>query len=76
MRYLTAVGFGVLTGLATAILWIVVRFILPLAAPYLLSRTGTTGGIGAASAVISSASILLAALIGFIGGVAWMLLRR
>lgn len=77
MRYLWAVGFGVLTGLATAILWVVVRFILPIAAPVLLSRTGARGsGVGVASAFITSGSILLAALIGFIGGVAWMLLRR
>jgi hypothetical protein len=73
MHYVMALGFGVLTGIAAAMFWVVVRFILPLAVPYLLTRTGTTGGVGAASAVISSASILLAGLIGFIGGVAWML---
>jgi len=37
MRYLTAAGFGVLTAIATAILWIVVAFVLPLAVPLFLS---------------------------------------
>jgi hypothetical protein len=77
MRYLTAAAFGVLTAIATAILWIVVRFVLPIAVPFFLSRVGATqSGIGAASAVIGSGSILLAALVGFVGGVAWMLWRR
>jgi hypothetical protein len=77
MRYLTAAGFGVLTGIATAILWIVVRFVLPLAVPVFLSRIGTTqSGSGGAGAVIGSGSILVAALLGFVGGFAWMLWRR
>jgi hypothetical protein len=71
MRYLTAAGFGVL-GIATAILWIVVRFVLPLAVPLFLSRTGATKSeSGGAGAVIGSGSILLAALIGFVGGFVW-----
>ena len=77
MRYLTAAGFGVLTGIAVAILWIVVRFVLPLAVPLFLSRIGATqSGVGGASAVIGSGSILLAALLGFVGGLVWMLWRR
>jgi hypothetical protein len=77
MRYLTATGFGVVTAIATAILWIVVRFILPLAVPLLLSRIGATqSGSGGAGAVIGSASIFLAALLGFVGGFVWMLWRR
>jgi hypothetical protein len=77
MRYLTAAGFGVLTGIATAILWIVVRFVLPLAVPIFLSRIGATqSGSGGAGAVIGSGSILVAALLGFVGGFAWMLWRR
>lgn len=42
MRYLTAARFGVLTAIATAILWIVVRFVLPLTVPLFLSRIGAT----------------------------------
>ncbi len=77
MRYLTAAGFGLLTAIATAILWIVVRFILPLAVPFFLSRMGATqSGSGGAGAVIGSGSILLAALLGFVGGLVWMLWRR
>jgi hypothetical protein len=77
MRYLNAAGVGVLTAIATAILWIVVRFILPIAIPLFLSRTGAIeSGSGGAGAVIGSGSILLAALFGFVGGLVWMLWRR
>jgi hypothetical protein len=77
MRYLTAAGFGVLTAIATAILWIVVRCVLPLAVPIFLSRLGATqSGSGGAGAFIGSGSILLAALVGFVGGLVWMLWRR
>jgi hypothetical protein len=73
MRYLTAAGFGVLTAIATAILWIVVRFVLPLAVLLFLSRIGATqSGSGGAGAVIGSGSILLAALLGFVGGLVWI----
>jgi hypothetical protein len=76
MRYLTAAGFGVLTAIAAAILWIVVRFVLPLAVPLFLLRVGATqsGSVGA-GAVIGSGSILFAALLGFVGGLVWMLRR-
>jgi hypothetical protein len=76
MRYLTAAGFGVLTAIATAILWVVVRFVLPLAVPIFLSRRGATpSGSGDAGAFIGSGSILLAALLGFAGGFVWILSR-
>jgi hypothetical protein len=78
MRYLLAAGIGVVTGIATAILWILVRFVLPIALPFLVSRTAQTGsgGVGAAGAMIGTASILLAALLGFVGGILWTLGRR
>ena len=77
MRYLAAAGFGVLTAIATAILWIVVGFVLPVAVPSFLSWAGATRfGAGGAGAVIGSGSILAAALLGFVGGLAWMLWRR
>jgi hypothetical protein len=77
MRYLTAAGVGVLTAIAAAIVWIVVRFVLPLAVPLFLSRAGMTPpGVGGSGAVIGSGSVLLAALLGFIGGFVWMLWRR
>jgi hypothetical protein len=77
MRYLTAAGFGVLTAIATTILWVLVKFVLPMAVPLFLSRIGATqSGSGAAGAVIGSGSIVLAALLGFVGGVVWMLWTR
>jgi hypothetical protein len=77
MRYLIAAGVGVLTAIATAILWIVVRFVLPLAVALFLPRIGATqSGSGGAGAVIGSGSILLAALLGFVGGLSWMLWKR
>lgn len=78
MRYLIAAGAGVLTAIATAVFWILVRFVAPIALPFLISRTtaGGSGGVGAVGAVIGTGSILLAALIGFVGGFLWVLLRR
>jgi hypothetical protein len=76
MRYLIGAGFGVLTAIATAILWTVVRFVLPLAVPLFPFRIGATrSGNGGADGVIGSGSILLAALLGFVGGLLWMLWR-
>ena len=74
MHYFAAAGVGVLTGIAAAILWIIVRFVLPIALPLFLSRIGGSGGI--AGAFITSGSILLAALLGFVGGFVWMIWRR
>jgi hypothetical protein len=73
-----AAGFGVVAAIATAILWILVRFVLPIMVPFLISRTAGSraGGVGAAGAVIGTGSILLAALLGFVGGVVWMLWPR
>ena len=76
MRYMTAAGFGALTAIATAILWIVVRFVFPIAVPILLSRLSASGSGGIAAASIGSGSILLAALLGFVGGFVWMLWKR
>ena len=77
MRYLAAVGVGVVTAFAAAIFWIVVSFVLPVLVPFLISRISTNqAGAGGSGAVISSGSIFLAALIGFVGGFAWMLWRR
>jgi len=73
MRLLTAAAVGVLTGIAAAILWIAVRFVLPLAYPSCLAIQSGSGGAGA---VIGSESILLAASLGFLGGFVGMLWRR
>jgi hypothetical protein len=62
MRYFAAAGVGVLAAIATSILWILVRLVLPIVLPFLISRTTAGGpvGVGAASAAIGSRSILLA----------------
>jgi hypothetical protein len=73
MRLLTAAAVGVLTGIAATILWIAVRFVLPLAYPSFLAIQSGSGGAGA---VIGSESILLAASLGFLGGFVGMLWRR
>jgi hypothetical protein len=65
-----------LAGLAAAVLfsaaWILVAFVLPIWAPFVLSRFSSDGA-GGAYASISSGSILLAALIGFAFGFLWRL---
>lgn len=77
MRYPIALGVGVLTAIATAMLWVVVRFVLPVAVPMFLSWTGERqSGVGGAGAVVGSGSIFMAALLGFVAGVAWIPWRR
>lgn len=77
MRYLTALGFGVLTAIAATVLWILVGFVLPIALPFVLARVGVTdAGSGSAGATIGSGSILVVGLLGFVGGLVWMLWRR
>jgi hypothetical protein len=73
--YLTAFGVGVVTALASALLWVMIIFVLPIAVPFLRSRVGGAG-VGASAATITSSSVLTAAVIGFIGGVARVMWRR
>jgi len=51
------------------VLWFIGAFILPVSAPYVVSRITGTGGV--ASAYITSDSMLVAALIGFVVGFTW-----
>ena len=77
MRYLTAAGIGVLTGILIAVLWIIIRFVLPIVAPLALSQVGADqSGSRGPAAVVGSESILLAAFVGFLGGVGGTLWRR
>jgi hypothetical protein len=69
MVYLKSFLFGVCGALLTAVLWFIVAFILPLYGPYLISRVRGTGGVS--SGYITSDSMLIAALIGFIIAFAW-----
>ncbi len=59
---------GVGGAIVAAFLWLVCALVPPLIIPWWLERTAV--GIGAVSE--GSASILLAALIGFAMGVVWM----
>jgi hypothetical protein len=72
--YVKSFLFGIGGAVLAVVLWITVAFILPLYVPYLIARIRGTGGIS--SGYISSGSILLAALIGFILASAWAWHRR
>jgi len=69
MIYLKSVLFGVGGAVLAAILWITVKFVLPMYVPYVISRIRQTGG--ASGARITSDSIWIAALVGFIIAFAW-----
>ena len=69
MIYLKSVLFGVGGAVLAAVLWIAVKFLLPIFMPYAISRLRGTGGASGAS--ITSDSILIAALVGFAMAFAW-----
>jgi hypothetical protein len=71
-----SVLFGLAIAILAAVVWIVVKFVLPIWLPYLFSRLSNDGGIGGAAATISSDSILIAAIIGFVVGTFWHFRRR
>ena len=76
MRYLTASLVGLATGFLAATLWVLVRFVLPIAVPMLIARLGLNqSGIGGGTGFVTSGSIMLAALVGFVAGVVWWLWR-
>ena len=61
--------FGIGGAVAASVLWMVFAFVLPIWAPYLIGRLRGTGGMSGAS--ITSGSVLLAALLGFLVAFAW-----
>jgi hypothetical protein len=71
MIYLKSALFGIAGAIVVSVLWILAAFVLPILIPQLLSRLRGGDGIGSSSAVISSGSILLAALAGFAAGFYW-----
>jgi hypothetical protein len=75
MIYVKSLVFGIGAAIAASILWILAVFVLPILAPFLLSRVTGSGGAGAAGASIDSESILAAALVGFVGGSYWKFRR-
>ena len=73
-RFLPSVLFGLTTAAVTAVVWIFVKFVLPIAIPYLAFRPGDDN-VGGASAEITTGSILLALLFGFASGFFWRFRR-
>ena len=71
MIYLKSVLFGIAGAIGVSVLWILAAFALPILIPQLMSRLGGGDGAGAAGAIITSDSILVAALIGFAAGFYW-----
>ena len=69
MIYLKSVLVGVGGAVLAAVLWITVKFILPMFLPYMISRIRQTGG--ASGARITSDSIWIAALVGFVAAFVW-----
>lgn len=69
MIYLKSFLWGVVGAVTAAVLWYTVAFIVPLFGPYLMARFSGTGGMS--SAHITSDSILLASLTGFLVAFAW-----
>ena len=73
MIYVKSVLCGIGGAIVAALLWVVVSFALPIFLPMLVNGMLNRGGASGAS--ISSDSILLAALVGFVAA-AWWSLRR
>jgi hypothetical protein len=67
--YVKSVAFGVGGAMLAAVLWITVKFVLPMYVPYVIARIRQTGG--ASGARITSDSIWIAALVGFLIAFAW-----
>jgi hypothetical protein len=74
VRLLRSVLFGLTTAVLAAAAWIVIKFVLPIAVPALASRFGGAG-VGGATAEITSASILVALVLGFAVGFGWRFRR-
>jgi hypothetical protein len=74
MIYLKSFVVGIVAAIVTSAIWIVGSFVIPVFGPSLLARWSGDYS-GGSVAVISSGSILVAALIGFAAGFAWTLLR-
>jgi uncharacterized membrane protein HdeD (DUF308 family) len=75
VTYLKCTLVGIVTALAASVIWITGMLVLPIAAPFLISRVfGTDGAVGAGAAV-GSGSIMFAGLVGFIAGFYWQFRR-
>jgi hypothetical protein len=77
MIYFKAFVIGLATACVACLLWILVTVVLPLAVPLLRSRVidDGTGAVGVGFVSVSSGSILLVCVAGFVAG-CWWTLRR
>ena len=71
MTYIQSVAFGIGGALLAAVLWIVVALVLPMVVPFVIGRLRGTGGV--AGAYLTSHSVLIAAVIGFLVTFVWRL---
>ena len=75
MIYLKSAMVGIVAALAASVVWIVAMVVLPIAAPLLISRIFGSYGAAGAGASVSSGSIVIAGLVGFIAGFVWQFRR-
>jgi hypothetical protein len=73
MIYFKSIIVGLITAVATSLLWILAVFVFPIVIPFLISRITNSGGVG--FAVVGSGSILIAGLVGFAVGFYWQFRR-
>ena len=73
MAYVKSALVGIVAALAASLIWILAVFVLPIAAPFLISRVFGTDG--AAGASVGSGSIMIAGLFGFLAGFSWHVRR-
>lgn len=66
--------FGLTGAIVAVVLWSAVTLVLPIFVPYLVGRITGEGGVG--GGYVTSNSILLAALVGFVLAFAWEWYRQ
>ncbi len=69
MVYVKSILFGLGGAVLAAVLWITATLLLPIFLPYAISRIRGTGGDSFGR--VTSDSILIAALVGFVIAFAW-----
>ena len=73
MRHVRAALFGIMTAVVAAVCWVIATVVVPIALPFVVSRISGEGG--ASGGYVTSGSIAVVALLGFISGAAWSLSR-
>jgi hypothetical protein len=73
MIYFKSFAFGIGGAVIAAVLWVIIAFVMPMFGPYVIGRLRGTGGVS--TGYVSSGSVLIAALIGFMVAVAWQWYR-